>query len=327
MVPPSARTAPRSAPVPRLSGRSARRAAPPPAPDEAAPGGAIAAALADAAIAVGDALGRTEPAAAVHGLRRALKRTRALLNLVEGHRRPAARQLRRELAAAARSLAQARDTHILGDALADLADHGAADLPSAEVIAAGAADGHARDAAAALDRLAAADLPARIAGAARDLDAEDRALPRLLAKGYARARRAAGGLDPDDAAGLHELRKHVVAHHYQMALALPWWRRFGKFWRTELDRLRDTLGRHHDLEILIDRLGHTQQGETDASDAPRTNAGGSGLTPEAAAAIMAAAHARQRALGAKALRRHARLFAERPRAFRRRLKAYRRSRT
>ncbi len=130
------------------------------------------------------------------------------------------------------------------------------------------------------------------------MDAAD--LPEALAAGYRRARRAARGIDRADAEALHELRKHVVAHVCQMELAAPWWPRLGALWLEELQRLREALGRHHDLEILLTRL----------DSAPGR------LPPDHIATVMDAASRRQRKLAGKALRHHARLFAERPKAFR-----------
>ncbi len=77
---------------------------------------ALGAALLRAADEARGALALEDPVAAIHKTRRALKGARALLMLVEGELRPAARQLRRDLGAAARSLASTRDRHIIHDA-------------------------------------------------------------------------------------------------------------------------------------------------------------------------------------------------------------------
>ena len=53
--------------------------------------------------------------------------------------------------------------------------------------------------------------------------------------------------DPED---LHELRKRVVNHRYQMETVAPLWPRFGRMWVGEAQRLRDRLGRHQDLTLL-----------------------------------------------------------------------------
>jgi CHAD domain-containing protein len=54
-----------------------------------------------------------------------------------------------------------------------------------------------------------------------------------------------------DGSGLHELRKRIVTHRYQMEMVVPFWRRFGKMWIGEAQRLRDRLGQHQDLLLLM----------------------------------------------------------------------------
>lgn len=283
----------------------AHAAAPKPAPLDAA--------LLETAQATRDALALKDPVAAIHKTRRSLKQARALL-LLAGREHPrAARQLRRDLGAAAHSLATTRDRHIIQDAIAELTSEQRRrpleDGLARKIVAslARSESRHTDGAQPDLAALRAAGLAEKIAAARRlagDTAIAD--LPKALAGGYRLARRAARGLDRDDAEALHELRKHVVAHVCQMELAASWWPRLGELWLDELQRLRELLGRHHDLEILLDRLG----------EAPGR------LLPEQIALAMDAASRRQRKLAGKALRRHARLFAERPKAFRRRLAAY-----
>jgi hypothetical protein len=60
---------------------------------------------------------------------------------------------------------------------------------------------------------------------------------------------------PDDwrqtpADDLHELRRRVIEHRYQMELVEPLWPRLGKIWVEEAQRLRDRLGRYQDLAVL-----------------------------------------------------------------------------
>jgi CHAD domain-containing protein len=314
-----------SAPQPSAAPSRRRRAAPD-APLHGTPAQpALAGELdqADAATPLGDALLRAahdardalaleDPVNAIHKTRRALKGARALLMLIEGERRPAARQLRRDLGAVARSLASTRDRHIIHDAIADLTGEKRRkplDAALARKVAStltrrtdrhGEADGN-------LPVLREAGLPEDMTRAAQLADGmETGDLPEALASGYRRARRAACGIDPADAEALHELRKHVVAHVCQMELATPWWPRLATLWLDELQRLRETLGRHHDLEILLTRLDSTP----------------GRLPPDDIATVMDAASRRQRKLAGQALQRHARLFAERPKAFRKRLAAY-----
>jgi CHAD domain-containing protein len=123
-----------------------------------------------------------------------------------------------------------------------------------------------------------------------------------LAVGYREARRRI----PEDwsqatAEDLHELRQRVVDHRYQMELVEPLWPRHGRMWTEEAERLRDRLGRCQDLEILK-RLSGPHQ--------PLAH-WRSRLAPACAERTGALAH--------RAARIASRLFAEKPKAFRRRL--------
>jgi CHAD domain-containing protein len=75
-----------------------------------------------------------------------------------------------------------------------------------------------------------------------------------LARSYRGARR----LIPTDWAAasaeeLHELRKRVVIHRYQMDIIEPLWPRFVRMWTGEAQRLRDRLGKHQDA-LILERL-------------------------------------------------------------------------
>lgn len=88
-----------------------------------------------------------------------------------------------------------------------------------------------------------------------------------------------------------------------MELVAPLWPRLGRLWVGEVQRLRDRLGKHHDLALLA------------ALTAPRQP-----LAPwrTRLAPLIAA---RQAALAKAAGRLAGRLLAERPKAFRKRLEA------
>nr|WP_281503103.1 CHAD domain-containing protein [Ancylobacter crimeensis] len=252
-------------------------------------------------------LAETDPVTRVHALRKTAKRARSLLRLIEGPARDEAATLRRQISEAARALAGARDGVAMADALADLAGHG---LPAGFILppspapedGAGSTPAEA-DAAAALAALMEHGVGRLATGQAAPARG---ALIRGLARFYARARRAGRAVDPHDAEALHGLRKEVVIHRYQMEMAAEWWPRLGGFWLGELQRLREQLGRHHDLVVLQAHL---------ADDDP----------DETAVAVIEAAYRRQGDLARKALRQHRRLFAETPRAFRRRLRTYARA--
>jgi CHAD domain-containing protein len=129
-----------------------------------------------------------------------------------------------------------------------------------------------------------------------------RSIAGQLAEGYRQARR----LIPADwalasAEDLHHLRQRVVDHRYQMELVEPLWPRQGRMWTEEAERLRDRLGRCQDLEILK-RLTEPHQ--------PLAH-WRSRLTPASAERTTELAH--------RAARIALRLFAEKPKAFRKRL--------
>lgn len=130
------------------------------------------------------------------------------------------------------------------------------------------------------------------------------AIAARLTDGYRSARRHL----PDDwsqasAEQLHELRRRVVDHRYQMELIEPLWPRFGRMWIDEAERVRNRLGKCQDLAVL-ERLTSVHQ-------------------PLARwrARLMPACVERQTALAYRAERIARRLFAERPKAFRDRLEA------
>jgi CHAD domain-containing protein len=120
-------------------------------------------------------------------------------------------------------------------------------------------------------------------------------------------RKARGQIPADwsaaSAADLHTLRQRVVELRCQMDLIEPLWPRFGRMWTDEAERLRGRLGQCQDLEVLK-RLTAPHQ--------PLAH-WRSRLTPACAERSDALAH--------RAARIAHRLFAERPKAFRRRLEA------
>ena len=123
-----------------------------------------------------------------------------------------------------------------------------------------------------------------------------------LAVGYRLALRAV----PDDwqaASGeaLHELRKRVVTHRYQMDLVAPLWPRFSRMWTGECQRLRERLGQHQDLTLLAGLIAPHQ---------PLAH-----WRSRLAPAIVK----RQAAHASGAARVAARLFVEKPNALRRKL--------
>ena len=248
---------------------------------------------------------------AVHEVRKALKRWRALLRLLGRPLGEQADQMRMEARELMRAIAGARDAQSALDALGDLRK---AEVPfsqtSTETIRARLTE--IRDAAEAKsftktmrDRLS------------RYLDYATLSLERWplkaidfdtvtdgLTSTYRRARQLVPDGWPDaEAEHLHDLRRRVVEHRHQMDLIEPLWPRLGKVWAEEAQRLRNQLGACQDLAVLTN---FTAPHEPLAPWRSR-------LAP--------LIEARRRAHLKTAARLAGRLFAEKPKAFRRRIAA------
>jgi len=211
--------------------------------------------LAEAGAAIEDPA--KSDAEAVHDFRRAMKRWRALLRLLEPFLGEDARRLRDEARDLARMLSGARDAQSALDALADLEKHGLA--LSARSIAGlrQRIEAIKQAAETTLD----ADMRLRLRSA---LDQAAAAIERWplhtlifddVADQLTRFYRGARRLLPADwsaaeAEELHELRKRVVIHRYQIDIVEPLWPRFVKMWSGEAQRLRDRLGKHQDVLML-----------------------------------------------------------------------------
>jgi CHAD domain-containing protein len=252
----------------------------------------------------------TEPEA-VHEVRKALKRWRALLRLLARPLGEQADQLRTEARELMRAVAGARDAQSALDALADLRK---ADLPlsarSAETIRARLTE--LRDEAGATSFTK--GLRERIS---RYLDYATLSLERWplkaidfdtvtdgLTSTYRRARQLVpDGWSEAEAEHLHDLRRRVVEHRHQMDLIEPLWPRLGKVWAEEAQRLRNQLGSCQDLAVLT------------AFTAPHEP-----LAPWRSR-LTSLIEARRNAHLKSAARLAGRLFAEKPKAFRRRIAA------
>ena len=248
---------------------------------------------------------------AVHEVRKALKRWRALLRLLASPLGEQADQLRTEARELMRAVAGARDAQSALDALADLRK---SDLPfsatSAETIRARLTE--LRDEAGATSFTK--GLRERIS---RYLDYATLSLERWPLKAidfdtvtdglistYRRARQLVpDGWSEAEAEHLHDLRRRVVEHRHQMDLVEPLWPRLGRVWAEEAQRLRNQLGSCQDLAVLT---AFTAPHEPLAPWRSR-------LTPMI--------EARREAHLKSAARLAGRLFAEKPKAFRRRIAA------
>jgi CHAD domain-containing protein len=248
---------------------------------------------------------------AVHEVRKALKRWRALLRLLGRPLGEQADQMRSEARELMRGIAGARDAQSALDALSDLRK---ADLPfsptSIETIRTRLTG--MRDAAEAK-----AFTKTMRNHLSRYFDYATLSLERWPLKGidfdtvtdgltstYRRARQ----LLPDswsdaEAEYLHDLRRRVVEHRHQMDLVEPLWPRLGKVWAEEAQRLRNQLGACQDLAMLTELTAAHQP------LAPWR----SRLAPLVAARRSAHLKTAQRLAG--------RLFAEKPKAFRQRIAA------
>lgn len=248
---------------------------------------------------------------AVHEVRKALKRWRALLRLLGRPLGEQADQMRSEARELMRGIAGARDAQSALDALSDLRK---ADLPlsptSIETIRARLTE--RRDAAEAKaftktmrDRLSRYFDYATLSLERWPLKAIDFD---IVTDGLTATYRRARQLLPDswsdaEAEHLHDLRRRVVEHRHQMDLVEPLWPRLGKVWAEEAQRLRNRLGSCQDLAVLTELTAPHQL------LAPWR----SRLAPPIAARRGAHLKTAQRLAG--------RLFAEKPKAFRQRIAA------
>jgi CHAD domain-containing protein len=247
----------------------------------------------------------------VHEVRKALKRWRALLRLLARAVGEPADQMRMEARELMRALSGARDAQSALDALADLKK---SDVPfsttSAETVRKRLTE--MRDAAEKVSFTP--QMRDKLSGY---LDYATLSLDRwplkaidfdTVADGLIATYRRARQLVPDDWPSvepehLHDLRRRVVEHRHQMDLIEPLWPRLGKVWAEEAQRLRNQLGACQDLAVLSNFTAPHQP------LAPWR----SRLTP--------LIEGRRAAHLKTAARLAGRLFAEKPKAFRRRIAA------
>jgi len=196
-------------------------------------------------------------AVAVHDFRRAMKRWRSFLRMLDPFLEDG-RQLRNEARDLARSLGGARDGQSALDALDDLAKHGLT-LSARSLATIRSRIESLRQSAE--TNVLTGDMRLRLTGTLAQAESAVERWPLhtltfadvadRLALGFRDARQALprswSEAEPED---LHELRKRIVNHRYQMETVAPVWPRFGRMWVGEAQRLRDRLGRHQDLTLL-----------------------------------------------------------------------------
>jgi len=197
-------------------------------------------------------------AVAVHDLRKALKRWRAILRLIAPTVGDEAERMRVEARDLAREMATARDGRAVQEALADLGN-GSPDLPAgsraavAERLARIGASAEAASltptrkarigemwahAAGAIERWPVQRFDCTLA--ARQLTTTYRRVCAAIPEDWSKA-------SPE---ALHRFRQRVVEHRYQMEVVDPAWPRLTRVWVAEAQRLRDRLGAHQDLALL-----------------------------------------------------------------------------
>jgi CHAD domain-containing protein len=265
--------------------------------------------IADARLALTDP--KLSDPEAVHDVRKALKRWRALMRLLARPIGEPADQMRAEARELMRALNDVRDAQSALDALDDLKK---SDIPfsatSAETIRKRLTE--MRDAAEKTSFCKA--IRERLS---RYLDYATLSVERwplkaidfdTVADGLTSTYRRARQLLPDDWPNvepehLHDLRRRVVEHRHQMDLLEPLWPRLGKVWAEEVQRLRNQLGACQDLAVLTNFMAPHQP-----------------LAPWRAR-LAPVIEGRRAAHLKNAARLAGRLFAEKPKAFHRRIAA------
>lgn len=253
-------------------------------------------------------------ASVIHDFRRAMKRWRALLRLLGPILGEESRQLRLEARDLARELSGPRDAQSALDALHDILESD----PPGDIHPPRSIDQMVLRLKKNRKKMELTQLNSKLrARLVHALDAASASIDHWpmkamtfneilerLADAYRRARNSTpkkwASAMPQE---LHKLRQRVVVHRYQMELLKPLWPRLGRAWIREAQRLRDQLGKYQDLAVLI-RMTEPQQ--------PLAH-WRSQLLP-----IIAQ---RQADHATVAKRTAARLFAETPKAFRRRFEA------
>lgn len=252
-------------------------------------------------------------AVAVHDFRAAMKSWRAYLRLIEPFLETDDRRWRGEARDLARMLSGARDAQAALDAIADAEHHAASHRLSSQAW---------ESIRTRLEEIRSSAETASLTPAGRKrisaaLDRVETRIPRWpidelgftevaerLTDGYRRARHAIPAeWRGASAQELHELRQRVIVHRYQMEIVEPLWPRLGRSWVREAQKLRTRLGSHQDLVVL------SQFAEPHQPLARWRSRLQSVLAQRQAQHITSAR------------RIAARLFAERPRAFRKRLEA------
>jgi len=258
----------------------------------------------------------TELPEAVHQLRKRCKKIRGLLRLVRGSFAGSYTQENTWFRDLARRLSYARDTEAMLECLDKLCEAFSRDLE---------ADAFATVRHALMARRTAVQDDAELLKQVQEVVTQlqrvrahvlgwrlDRggfsALEPGLLQTYRRARKALrAAYEQPTSERFHEWRKRVKYHWYHLRLLHELWPAPMKVLAAETKQLADQLGDDHDLAVLCETLAHESEvmGEKYEVDA-----------------LQVLAARRQGQLRAEAQTRAWRLFTERPKFFRRRLRAY-----
>ena len=239
--------------------------------------------------------GARDPVEAIHDARKRIKKTRALLRLARPGLKPNAyRRRNRELRDAGRQMSDVRDADVLVETVDELAERFVGRHPKRFFAA-------IRDDLASSGEADPAEHAARLAVLARDewplrgLDAD--ALADAITRSYTRGREAfKRSTGQPSTENLHDWRKRVKDLWYQQRLLEATWPGVVKAQAKEAKRLSKLLGSDHDLAVLAE-----------AVDDPELQV----LIDERRDELLVEA----RALGR-------RVYAERPKAFARRVHRY-----
>lgn len=250
-----------------------------------------------------------DPAEAIHGARKDMKKLRAVLRMSRGALpKRLYKEENRRYREAARALSASRDAEVKLETLDSLAE-GSEGLPGEAVETWRQILARDREAAvntahaeAAIGLIEAGPEGIRgwpLEGSSWKLVGGE------VKRAYRRGRRAmaSAAADPGEE-NFHEWRKRAKDLWYQLRLLAPAWSEPLGAVAEEAHRLTDLLGDHHDLAVLRQDLRERRLGE------------------EETRALEAAIDARQAALAGEAFDLGRRLYAEPPKAYSRRLRRY-----
>ena len=257
-----------------------------------------------------------DPVGAVHEARKSLKKTRALLRLIQRDiPKGSYRRENRALRDAGRGVSEVRDADVMVETVDGLKERFAGQVPAKTFT--GLRDRLAAQAQAArvLDDGVIAQLVEDLRGALTRL--EDWPLDdigwakarRGAVRSYRRARKAgAVAAERPTAENLHEWRKRVKDHWYHQRLLEEAWPAVLAAQAEQAHTLSDTLGGDHDLAVLAQRLAE--------GDGPLSHLSVDGDE------VLELVARRRAELAELATQLGRRIFAESPKAYGRRLKRY-----